>query len=414
MSTRQPPPTAALPPLAGAAIHDERSSLAATLDTLAASGGATLRRLSDARLLAAWDLMTGELLDPRSALRAELEPWLATAARLSTAGLQAVLHAVAQPLRGDAARALFVAARARPASAAATPALVILPANLPGLALQTLLPALARRRPVLFKSPSAEPYLAPALLRALARAEPELAVAYAAMVWRGGDSRLESIALAACSPVVAYGDRPAIEALTRRTRRDESEVIAFGPAFSIAVWHRAPTADEIAGLARDVAVGDQRGCLSIHVVLTTVAADAGARRLAAALAELARGALPPGPVDPAVAAAARQTLDEAAARGLACYGALADGAVVIEPAQVSPSPGQRLVRVVPVRDLDQVLALLQPWRDRLQGAAVLAGAPVEFATALAGLGVHRVAAPGELQHAGATWRNAGIDLLAVF
>ena len=78
----------------------------------------------------------------------------------------------------DAGRLL---ARARqPFDPQIAPTWVILAGNLPALAVQPLLPALALRRPVLLKSPSAEPLFAPAFLEALTRREPRLAGAVAA------------------------------------------------------------------------------------------------------------------------------------------------------------------------------------------------------------------------------------------
>jgi hypothetical protein len=284
------------------------------------------------------------------------------------------------------------------------------------LALQSLLPALARRRPVLFKCPSAEPWLTPAFLRVLARREPALGYAYAAAVWRGGSSSLEAVALEAaaldaCDPVVAYGDEPALESLARRVH---GRLIRFGPAFSVAVLHRAATSGELAALARDVALGDQRGCLSVHVVLTTADAAATARGLAGQLAALARGTLPPGPADPAEAAAVRLAFHDASARGLLSCGTPAEGLVLVEEGSLAPSPGQRLVRVLPVPSINHAIEALRRWRGRLQGAAVLTGHPAWLAAALAALGVSRIAPPGELQYADAFWRNGGIDLLEYF
>jgi hypothetical protein len=249
------------------------------------------------------------------------------------------------------------------------------------------------------------------MLRALARAEPELGVAFGAAVWRGGASPLEAVALDLCTPLVVYGEQAALDDLALRAR---GPVIAFGPAFSVAVLHREASDEEIAGLAHDVALGDQRGCLSLHAIVTTGDAAAFARRLASALARLARGSLPPGPADMATGAAARQAFDEAVARGLAVYGTLQDGAVIVEPDRISPSPGRRLVRVVPAAGLADALALLLPWRGSLQGAGLLHDAPAELLGAMGQLGASRVAAPGELHRVGPFWRNAGVDLLEVF
>src|SRR4029079_8888976 len=95
-----------------------------------------------------------------------------------------------------------------------------------------LLPALAVRRPVLLKSPSAEPLFAPTFLSALVRREPRLAGAVAAVAWPGGDPRLEEPVLAGVEKVIAYGDAPALADLERRV---PGKVIGYGPRTSLAV-----------------------------------------------------------------------------------------------------------------------------------------------------------------------------------
>jgi hypothetical protein len=219
------------------------------------------------------------------------------------------------------------------------------------------------------------------------------------------------VALDACDPVVAYGDEPALESLARRVR---GRLIRFGPAFSFALLHRDATSGELAALARDVALGDQRGCLSVHVVLTPADAAATARGLAGEPAALARGKLPPGPADPAEATAVRLAFDDAGARGLLSCGTPAEGLVLVEEGSLAPSPGQRLVRVLPVPSLGHAIETLRPWRGRLQGAAVLTDHPTWLPEALSCLGVSRIAPPGELQYADAFWHNGGIDLLDCF
>jgi hypothetical protein len=333
--------------------------------------------------------------------------------------------------RGPAA-ALLERTRARAGPAPATPALVILAGNLPALAVQSLLPALALRRPALLKSSSAEPLFAPAFLAALVRREPRLGGALAAAAWPGGDEALEAPVLAGCGRVLAYGGEEAVAGLARRA---PGKVIAYGPKLSLAALGRdiAPGA-VAAGLARDVALFDQRGCLSIVAVYregTTADAAALGRALAAALAERAR-AWPPGPADPAALGAVQQLRLEAAMRGVECSAGLplAAGTVVVEPdPALRPGPGLRTVAVHPLPDLAALPEILAPWKGRLQGAA-LAGEPgwslaasrsieslaSESTGALVGelgtLGISRFAAPGELQSPDAAWFNGGIDPLA--
>src|SRR6185369_6032784 len=159
-------------------------------------GGEALRSISTADLLEAWADAVEVFRDPASPERQGLDPELARLCRLSPEGLSAGLEAVLGGVRRDAAGRLLEAAEAHRAGAPREPVLVVLASNLPGLAVQPLLPALALRRPVLLKSPSAEPLFAASFLAALAQREPRLAGAVAAVAWPGGDPRLEAPVLA--------------------------------------------------------------------------------------------------------------------------------------------------------------------------------------------------------------------------
>ena len=467
-------------------------------------GAAALLELPDEALLEAWAATVDAFLDPRSPERRELAAPLAALCALSPAGLDAGLAAVlggvrrphavavlarasrlsvpasglpgfgpvvaappisapltaAPPVSGSLASASLTAAPrvsaplvsapldlvlpvlGPPASGA--PVLVVLASNLPGLAVQPLLPALALRRPVLLKSPSAEPLFAPAFLAALVRREPRLAGAVAAATWAGGDAGLEAPLLAAMGTVVAYGGS---EALADLARRAPGKLVAYGPKMSVAAIDMADSdmagtdsdgdaspAALAAGLARDVALFDQRGCLSVTAVYVAGGLDA-ARRLAgqlqAALADLAER-WPPGPAAAPELAAVQQARLEAEMRGLwptASAAALpstslptadltsgipplACGTVLIEPdPALRPSPGLRTVRVHPLPDLDRLPEILAPWHGRLQGAALAGRAAWRLAPRLAELGISRCAAPGDLQSPDAAWHNGGIDPL---
>ena len=402
-------------------------------------GGAALRALPDAALLDAWTATVDAFLDPGTAERRELAPPLATLCCLSPAGLDAGLEAVLGGLRHGPAAALLERAAALGKAHSAgeagqptapdrsAPALVVLASNLPALAVQPLLPALALRRPVLLKSPSSEPLFAPAFLAALARREPRLAGAVAAATWPGGDAELEAPLLAAAGAVVAYGGDEALADLARRAAG--KRFMGYGPKMSLAAVElgsggAAPEA-LAAGLARDVALFDQRGCLSVVAVYVAGGLDDAARlagHLEAALADLA-ARWPPGPTAAPALAAVQQLRLEAELRGLRRapqpHAPLrraplppAAGTVLLEPEpQLHPSPGLRTVRVHPLPDLDRLPEILAPWRGRLQGAALAGPAAWRLAPRLAALGISRCAAPGDLQSPDAAWHNGGIDPL---
>jgi hypothetical protein len=415
---------------------ESRADLTRTADRLNGPGARALAALSDRDILDAWEATVAAFLDPESPERRRLGDELARATRLSPEGLEAGLAAVLGGVRGEPARALFEeATRLRGDRAPDGMALVILASNLPALAVQPLLPALAARRPVLLKCPSAEPLFTPAFVRALAGRSPTLGEAVATAVWPGGDAEREAPLLARAGVVLAYGDREAVESLERRAREAGStgggaRFVAYGPRTSLAVVGPEADPEEVApGLARDVALFDQRGCLSVAAVYVEGGEERArgvaphlARALAEALRELA-GRWPPGPATPESAAAVRQLRELAGMRGLDLFevgDTLAEGTVLVEPEPAfQPTPGLRTVRVHPLPDLARLPEILAAWqegRDRLQGVA-LAGVPKEKAgtlvPALTHLGVSRIAAPGELQHPDTAWHNGGVNPLEV-
>ncbi len=375
-----------------------------------------MERLPTAALLGAWGATVEVFRDPASPERRALDPVLAGHCGLSPAGLTAGLEAVLGGVRRPAAERLLAsvpAAMLAKPPADPRPILVVLAANLPGLAVQPLLPALLAGRPVILKSPTAEPSFAPAFVAALTAREPRLTGRVVTHVWAGGDLEVETEVLARVSLVVAYGGETALADLARRS---PVPVLAYGPKLSLAAVGAEvdPTA-VAAGLAWDIALFDQRGCLSVVAVYTAGDAAALAVALARALDELA-GRLPPGPRDLTAAAEVQQLRAAAELRGLVVpVLPLAAGTVVVErePA-LQPSPGLRTVRVLPLARLEELPAVLAPWAGRLQGAALAGADAWQLEPALGGLGISRCALPGRLQSPDATWHNGGVHPLLAF
>lgn len=388
-------------------------------DSLAAAG--------PDRLLAAWQETVAGFRDTASAERRALDQALAPRTGLSHQGLTAGLEAVLGGVAGRGAAEVFqdAARRTRRGAAlgeghtgGAAPVLVLLASNLPALAVQPLLPILALGRPAVLKSSRAEPLFTPAFVADLARREPACGEALAALTWRGGDPAIEAPLLAAAGRVIAYGDAATMADLDERAGAGfRGKLLKYGPKVSLAVI--GPGADPrhaAAGLARDVALFDQRGCLSVVAVYCARGMEEElAGELATALADRAR-AWPPGATPVAAASAVRQARDEAAMRDLLCHEmGMAEGTVIVEPRPaLRPSPGLRTVRIHPLPDLADLPAVLIPWQDRLQGVA-LAGLPGglehDLRHALTALGVSRHAPPGDLQTPDTRWHNGGLDPL---
>src|SRR5437867_4922256 len=235
------------------------------------------------------------------ALRAELP----AAARLSPAMIAAVVPIAAEAL--DAVTMTKLIERTWGAGAARRPApdgpaLVahVVASNVPALALPAIALGCLAGAAVLVKSGRDDPLSAPAFQRALTAVDPALAATVVAAYWPGGDLAREDAALGRAEVVVATGSDATLAALVPRLGR---RLIAHGPRWSVAVVGRAAAA-EVDAIALDVALHDQRGCLSPHAVYVTGDARGFAERLAAALDAVAVR-LPPGPARVDARAAAR-------------------------------------------------------------------------------------------------------------
>jgi hypothetical protein len=380
---------------------------------LSRRGVEALAAVPPVRRIEAWIDAVDALLDPLSQERRELMPRLLESSRLSAEGLTEALDVVLGGLSGDGAREL--ASRAEATTTPPRPGYsgVILAGNVPGLAAQSLLPALVAGVPLLFKSASDEPHFAPAILAALARREPALADAFAAVTFSGAESEALVAAFGDAHRLLVYGGGEAIEALRARFG---DRLVAQGPKASVALVGGGIDPLLVARkLARDIALFDQRGCLSVQAIYTSLDPSELAEALAWALA-LEQGRLPPGPIEPETASRVQQLRGEAALRGLEVAELpLAAGTVIVEPRpEFTPSPGLRTVRLHPVPGFAKAVEALAPWRDHLQGAALAGEEAWEQTAALEALGVSRIAPAGELQHADAGWRNGGIDPLELF
>lgn len=376
---------------------------------LAHAGSGAITEIPSRRMLEVWSATIEEFLDRLSPTRQTLDAPLAALCGLSPAGLDAGLTAVLSGARGKPAETLFYDAHQLPDRGSGL-VVVILASNIPALALQPLLPALALGRPVLLKSASAEPVFAPAFVTALCRREARLRPALAAVTWPGGERFLEDLVLAVASKIVAYGGGDTMRDLAARAG---DRLVAYGPKISIAVVAAGSETPTVAdGLGRDIALFDQRGCLSVQAIFTDADPEALAQAVGQALGRRAE-VWPRGEVDPRIAAEVHQIRAEAVMRSLF----LADlpfnkGTVVVEgELMLRPSPGLRTVRIYPLDDLWQLPEVLRPWQGRLQGVALAGAAAWGLEPALRALGVSRFSTPGELQYADATWHNSGIPPL---
>ena len=234
-----------------------------------------------------------------------------------------------------------------------------------------------------------------------------------------------------CELVIAFGDDATIESLHRRN------VIGFGSRVSGALI--APDRidssrlDEIADLlARDVALFEQLGCLSLHqvfVVSSEGRAMAGtaarptdtARELALRMSiglERLSESMPPARIPIHDAAAIRGVRERARWRAIAgepveLLESRGLGWTVIfeqRPDSFKVSPGFRTVQVTAVRDLAEFRECIAPVSGRIEAMAVV-GDDCEIEARA--MGIPYVCAPGEMQSPPLDWRHGGGGFLDI-
>lgn len=319
---------------------------------------------------------------------AALRAGLPAAARLSPAMVDVVLPLVAGALDADAMRELVARELGdRPPPA---PSLVVhvLASNVPALGVSAIALACLAGASVVVKSGRDDTLSAPAFHRALAAVDPRLAATVQTTYWTGGDRTIEDRVFAGADLVVASGSDATMAALAPRLG---TRLLAHGARASCIVI--GPDAGDVAAdVARDVALYDQRGCLSPHVVYVAGDADVFAERLAGAMAAQPAA----GPATLEERGARRTVLAEAEFRGETLHG---DGVLAGPATPFRPTCGGRLVRVQSVQDVADVPALLPPGAIECVG---FAGAMPDVG-ALRRLGVARVCPVGRMQMPTLAW-----------
>jgi len=302
--------------------------------------------------------------------------------------------------------------------------------NVPGLPLWSLVSGLLVKAGNLAKVSAGEPVLASVFARTLARLSPTLGEACAVLWWDRQDEATAHTVWAASEAVIAFGGDEALAALQRQMPAGvrflpHGHKISFGAIGREALSAtRAPRMARLA--AEDVVRHEQQGCYSPQVFYVERGAQTSpqefAERLAAELQQLeSRFPRPqPGLAEAARIAQWRSRLEWDAQVTL--IGQPEHGwsvACHAQPLPLGPGPLHRCVQVVALDALEDLPQWLEPRRRHLQTAG-LAVAPERLqplALQLAGCGVTRVCAVGQMPLPAPGWHNDGrpslLDLVSL-
>jgi hypothetical protein len=387
--------------------------------------GAALRALPIARLHTALADVLDAWRAPASPWQAELVERLPACTGFSPETVRRGLALGLAPYGGEALHALVRGELGGPAGLDPRAACswqgfpttaVVLAGAIPLPTVPALVAPLALRSPVLVKPSAHDPVTAPLLARALGERLPELGDCVAVVDFRHDDAEaLDALCTADC--VVATGSDAAVGALAARVRGTR-RFVGHGHRHSLALIGEEATRGAeglraARGVALDVALWDQLGCLSplaAYVVGDLRAAERFADALATALGALERR-MPRGRVEPAAAAAIARERAQAEMRAAGGepvslrVGPGTSWTVVCEAGLARrPAPLHRFVRVHAVGEAE----LREALRD-----APLAGVAVRAApgATLLDCGASRVCAPGRLQTPPLAWPRGGLGVL---
>jgi hypothetical protein len=393
---------------------------------------ARLSRRPVDEILAAINAAVSIWLDPESEWRRTAERLLPDAAGFSPEMVRFALPWMLEPLRAPALQYVldvelgdrrvldgFVHGRF-----AGAPLLIlhILSGNLPALAAAPIALSLAIKSSALVKAARGDRVFPALFARSLAEVDVELGACVATCYWTGGDRDHEASAFAAADLVVASGnDATLADIRTRCNTRfiGHGHKVSFALVAAEALRSAALARSAARGVALDVSVWDQRGCLSPQLCFVEAAFDeacAFAQLVAGELAALAER-LPPGPKTAAEHVAVRRFRDEARWARLAGGRALVmaaegstDWTVVVEHLpSFRPTPLCRSLRVLPVCDLADLPRILAPVRPLLEGAglALPAERAARIDSLLAAAGVHLTLPLGAMQRPPLLWPQGG-------
>jgi hypothetical protein len=393
--------------------------------------GAELRRRPPRYSLESLSRVLDGWSDPGSAWREALVRDLPDATGFTAETVREGLRIALESWNGDALRRLVRSELGEPDAADGSGEVwargfdattVLLAGSIPMPTLLSLVAPLVLRSPVLAKCASRDPVTAHRVATSIREIDPLLG-ACIAVVDVPGDDEAAVAALLEAECVVATGSDETIATIARRVPA-EHRLVSAGHRLSIALLGEEVTRGEslrraCEGLALDVAVWDQQGCLS-PIAIYAVGRGAGDRVLEALAEALDRAETrwPRGRVDLAAAAALdheRAAAELRRAGGQPVAIRVGSAWTLVREADTSPRPAplHRFLRIHPLEDLDALPAAIAPLSSHLAGAAVagLGAREEETKRHLVRLGASRICAPGQLQAPPLDWRREGRGIL---
>jgi len=370
-------------------------------------------------------------LNPESEIRLEAESRLPAAYGLSKAMICFILDDLFKQLRrplllqflqeelGDPKRLDGFQPKERGVglSRAFGPRLIahILPGNIPGTAVASLVLGLLAKSANLARLSQSARLLTELFARSLQAIRPELAETIALLSWPSDQVSLTVSALSQADLAVIYGSDATISSL-RQITPPSTRLISYGHKLSLGVIARESADKNLSErVAQDVALYDQRGCLSPQLYYVESGGAVSPLEFSACLAEaldVLSTRLPKGETSPLEAARIQQLRGTMALKGGRAFSSTKGLAwtVLYDPdPEFSPSPLSRTIWIKAVDDLSEVPSHLRSIRKSLQAIGIACPKPRQAAlvTSLAQLGGCRMCPIGKMQMPPLSWHHDG-------
>ena len=291
------------------------------------------------------------------------------------------------------------------------PVLVILPGNVIGPAIASAYCAACAGATIILKSPGDERALAPIIVGQFQTLGNPLAGTIDARYWKGGDREIEPTLFASVRKIIAFGSDVAIAEVTRRA---PVAVRGYGTSYSLGfVAAGTDIRNAARGAAYDIAMFDQRGCMSPQTVY--VEGDEGRVLLFAHALELelrnVQQTLPRARMARDEAAAVAMAVRELSVRALAprthgldtlMLGPEVDGVpgyvVAVEPSGLPTLKSfGRIVSVKPCETVDALLTIARASSVKLESLGCADDIAPDVRTRFVEAGFLRVCTLGEMQ-----------------
>ena len=285
--------------------------------------------------------------------------------------------------------------------------------NVPALPLWSFISGLLVKAGNIGKVSSSEPLFAGWFAQALVEVEPRLANCFAVVWWKGGDEEREKSVFEQSNLVIGYGGNQSLQSLQSRipiTTRflPFGHKVSFGMVSNAALdsqkaWRTAHQA------ALDVVRYDQQGCYSPHLFYVQKGGKVTPREFAQYMAtELDNfGKRYPRrnlSMEESASLASWRQKEEMSVfsnSGKEVLGNSANEWTVVyeeEAKDFTPSPLNRVIRVIAFEKIEDILPSIKPYRSFLQTVG-MAASPKElfqWAEMLAAIGVTRITALGRM------------------